>query len=136
MQYLVLVVVALSAIIGGLSIFGGGVEEGAGEGTHAIASLGSDDGGDVDDESTDEAGDERRASVGEIDEQPESERAGGQSRQVVDGPEREEPDDLQEVDSASANQGCTGSVGGVNPLVILLLLAGTGYLGYLVFSDK
>lgn len=126
-----MIMVGLLIVLGGVQLFGGGIDHQYEQATAALTGADEDD----DDPR------ERYAAARSGDDGAES------SARAAGGDDEEDDDDRAvhsgEVDRDAVAMGASeerdeasGSVGGVNPLIILLLIGGVLVVGYFIFADQ
>lgn len=128
-EAVVLILLGLLIVLGGIQLFGGGVAHQYESVTRALTGADDDD---------EERG--RYAAATSQEERTESgARATGDSDRESDGNRavhtgEVERDEIAMGESAEREE-TSGSVGGVNPLIILLLIGGVLAVGYFIFAD-
>lgn len=128
-EYLIIVVCCALGLLAAIQIFGGGLHNQF-DSAVSFVGLDSDDGERADRQSSSST---RTASRDRSDaESGRAYRGAEEDQELVDAPEGT---GREHVPIRAEDQEATGSVGGINPLVLILLIVGTLFLGYVVFSE-
>ena len=129
-EYLIIIVCCSLGLLGAIQLFGGGLH-------HQFESASNFMSFDSDDDSARQRQQSRQgsgmhASRQDPPAQGEVVREADEEVELVDAPDGPDRD---HVPIRAEPEGASGSVGGINPLVLILLIGGVLFLGYIVFSD-